>query len=113
MNLYIEDLPPKLFCMILSVWYVFFSLLYVSNDSLTEVVLFSKLMQFFKSWFDLRCLRFDLFQKISDSIVANILANYELILSNLFVGVIVVILLAKVDSHTSKEFSWKRTYLLI
>lgn len=100
MNLNIEHLPPQLFSVIFSVGYILFSLLNIPDHSVVEAILLRQFMELLEGWLDLRSIRLNHSQKIFYGVIADVLANDELILPDLLIRIVVVVFLTEVDSHT-------------
>jgi hypothetical protein len=85
---------------ILSVGYILFSLLNIPDHSVVEAILLRQFMELLEGWLDLRSIRLNDSQKIFYGVIADVLTNDELILSDLLIRIVVVVFLTEVDSHT-------------
>lgn len=106
-QLNIENLPPELLSMVFSVGDVFFSLLQIFQNPITDDKLLWKLLYLHKWRVRIRSFGLEIFSEWFYSLVANVLPYDELIFSDFFVWVLVIIFfLWKVNSHTAQEFRW-------
>jgi hypothetical protein len=109
----VQHLPPQLTGMVSPITDVFLPLLQVPQQLLAQVILLPHLLDFSEDWRDDWCNQICFLAERTDGLVAHVLTDDELVLSDLFIGVVILVLFGEVYSHATEELARQGRDLLV